>query len=112
MRSARKPLVPYGDNLCHVADRPHWLVRAERAGSIQRAIQDTSSSAIPGGSVQVVNQSTGVVSDSISNSAGFYSAPGLSCGPLHLIFSAPGMKKYQTVVDLATYDSGTGRFSW
>ena len=70
------------------------------AGSIQGTIQDATSSAITGGSVHVVNQSTGVTNDTTSNNSGFYSVPGLFAGNYTLTFSAPGMKKYQTSVAL------------
>ena len=70
------------------------------AGSIAGTIQDTTSSAIPGCSIHVVNQSTGVASDTTSNATGFYTVPGLFAGTYTLIFSAPGMNKYQTTVAL------------
>jgi hypothetical protein len=80
--------------------RPLDILAQSGAGSIQGTIQDASSAAIVGCSVHVVNQSTGVVNDTTSNSAGFYSVPGLFAGNYTLTFSAPGMKKYQTVVAL------------
>ena len=70
------------------------------AGSIQGTIQDATSSAIPGGLVHVVNQSTGVTNDTTSNNSGFYSVQGLFAGNYTLTFTAPGMKKYQTAVTL------------
>jgi hypothetical protein len=70
------------------------------AGSIQGTIQDASSAAIVGATVHVVNQSTNVANDTKSNSAGFYSVPGLFAGNYTITFSAAGMKKYQTTVDL------------
>jgi len=79
---------------------PAGLLAQSGAGSIQGTIQDSSSSAIPGASVHVVNQSTGVANDTTANSSGFYSVPGLFAGNYTLTFSAPGMKKYQTTVAL------------
>jgi Carboxypeptidase regulatory-like domain len=79
---------------------PTEMLAQSGAGSIQGTIQDATSSAIPGGSVHVVNQQTGVTNDTTSNSSGFYSVPGLFAGNYTLTFSAPGMKKYQTVVAL------------
>src|SRR6516162_9394760 len=70
------------------------------AGSIQGTIQDASSAAIVDAAVHVVNQSTNVANDTKSNSAGFYSVPGLFAGNYTITFSAAGMKKYQTTVDL------------
>jgi hypothetical protein len=79
---------------------PAGLLAQSGAGSIQGVIQDASSAAIPGASVHVVNQSTGVANNTTSNSSGFYSVPGLFAGNYTLTFSAPGMKKYQTTVAL------------
>jgi hypothetical protein len=79
---------------------PATLLAQSGAGSIQGAVQDASSAAIPNCSVHVVNQATGVVNDTIANSTGFYSVPGLFAGTYTVTFSAPGMKKYQTVVAL------------
>ena len=79
---------------------PAGLLAQSGAGSIQGTIQDATSAAIVGCSVHVVNQSTGVANDTTSNSSGFYSVPGLFAGKYTLTFSAPGMKKYQTLVAL------------
>src|SRR5262249_13607102 len=70
------------------------------AGSIQGVVQDSSSAALPGCSVHVVKEGTGVSNDTTSNSSGFYSVPGLFAGTYTVTFSAPGMKKYQAVVAL------------
>jgi len=70
------------------------------AGSIQGTIQDSTSAAVPGCSVHVVNQGTGVALDTTSNAVGFYSVPGLFAGTYAVTFSAPGMKKYQATVVL------------
>jgi hypothetical protein len=70
------------------------------AGSIQGTIQDATSAAIVDAAVHVVNQSTNVANDTKSNSAGFYSVPGLFAGNYTITFTAAGMKKYQTTVDL------------
>jgi len=116
---------------------PTELFAQSGAGSIQGTIQDATSAAIAGASVHVVNQGTGVASDTTSNGSGFYSVPGLFAGNYTLTFSAPGMKKFQTnlalqdaqvavlnpklavgdvaeqvtvsaeTIQLATYDSGT-----
>jgi hypothetical protein len=79
---------------------PAVLLAQSGAGSIQGTVQDATTAAIPGCAVHVVNQSTGVVNDTTSNATGFYSVPGLFAGEYTVTFSAPGMKKYQTVVSL------------
>src|SRR5690242_958539 len=70
------------------------------AGAIQGTVQDASSAVLPDCAVHVVNQKTGVSNDTKSNSAGFYSVPGLFAGSYTITFSAPGMKKYQTALAL------------
>jgi hypothetical protein len=79
---------------------PSGLFAQSGAGSIQGTVQDPSSAVIAGCPVHVVNQRTGVANDTTSNSSGFYSLPGLFAGTYTLTFSAPGMKKYQTVIAL------------
>jgi hypothetical protein len=79
---------------------PAGLFAQSGAGSIQGTIQDVTSAAIAGCHVHVVNQGTGVSNNTVSNSSGFYSVPGLFAGNYTLTFTAPGMKKYQTVVAL------------
>ena len=79
---------------------PAGLLAQSGAGSIQGTVQDASSAAIPGCSVHVVNQATGVTNDTTSNASGFYAVPGLFAGNYTVTFSAAGMKKYQTVVAL------------
>ena len=79
---------------------PAGLFAQSGAGSIQGTVQDASSAILPDCAVHVVNQSTGVANDTTSNSAGFYSVPGLFAGTYTLTFTAPGMKKYQTVLKL------------
>jgi hypothetical protein len=79
---------------------PGGLLAQSGAGSIQGTAQDASSAAIPNCAVHVVNQATGVVNDTITNATGFYSVPGLFAGTYIVSFTAPGMKKYQTVIAL------------
>jgi carboxypeptidase family protein len=79
---------------------PAGLFAQSGAGSIQGTVQDPSSAIIAGCSVHVLNQRTGVTNDTTSNGSGFYSVPGLFAGTYTVTFSAPGMKKYQTVVPL------------
>jgi len=116
--------------------RPTAMLAQSGAGSIQGTVQDATSAALPGSSVHVVNQRTGVSYDTTANGVGFYSMPGLFAGNYTITFSAPGMKKYEisftlqdaqnaiinpklsvgdlaeqvtvtSELQLATYDSGT-----
>jgi hypothetical protein len=83
-----------------IAACPAVLVAQSGAGSIQGTIQDSAGAIIPGVAVHVVKQDTGAAFDTKSNSAGFYSVPGLFTGNYTLDFKAPGMKEYQTSVAL------------
>src|SRR5262245_53738255 len=116
---------------------PVGLRAQSGAGSIQGTIQDATGAAVPACPIHVVNQKTGVTTDTTPNEVGFYSVPGLFAGTYTITFSAPGMKKYEAniilqnaqvaimnpklsvgdvaeqvtvqadTVQLATYDSGT-----
>lgn len=79
---------------------PARLPAQSGAGSIQGTVQDASSAAIPGCSIQVVNQATGVANTTVTNSSGFFAVPGLFAGSYSVTFTAPGMKKYQTTISL------------
>lgn len=69
-------------------------------GTIQGIVSDSSGAAISNARVHVLNQKTGQAFDTISNSTGFYSAPSLFTGDYTLTFNAPGMKAYQTSINL------------
>ncbi|MBS1832791.1 MAG: carboxypeptidase regulatory-like domain-containing protein, partial [Acidobacteria bacterium] len=69
-------------------------------GTIQGTVQDSSSAAIPGASVQALNQATGVSLETTTNSEGFYAIKGLFAGTYAVTVSAPGMKKSETTVTL------------
>src|SRR6516165_9487060 len=77
---------------------PAGMLAQSGAGSIQGTVQDASSASIPGCSVRIVNQATGVTNTATSNASGFYAVPGLFAGSYTVTFSASGMKKYQAVV--------------
>jgi len=79
---------------------PAGLLAQSGAGSIQGTVQDASSAAIPSCAIHIVNQATGVTNTATSNASGFYAVPGLFAGSYTVTFTAPGMKKYQTVVSL------------
>ena len=70
------------------------------AGTIQGTVRDATGAAIPACSVRAVNQATGVAIDTTSNSGGFYAVQGLFAANYTVTFSAAGMKKYQTIIDL------------
>jgi hypothetical protein len=70
------------------------------AGSIQGTVTDSTGAVIPGASVHVLNQATGVASDTKTNEAGFYQVPGLFTGSYAVTFSASNMKTYTQLIDL------------
>jgi hypothetical protein len=79
---------------------PSALLAQSGVGAIQGTVTDATSAAIPGCSVHVVNQATGVAVDTTSNSVGFFNVPGLFAGSYKLTFSAPGMKAHERVLTL------------
>lgn len=70
------------------------------AGSIQGTVTDATGAVIPGASIHVVNQATGVSSDTKSNAAGFYQVPSLFTGTYRVTATAPGMKTSEARVEL------------
>ena len=70
------------------------------AGSIQGTVQDTTHAVIPGATITVVNQATGVSTTTKSNRVGFYQVPGLFTGTYTVTASAPNMKAYKTSIEL------------
>jgi hypothetical protein len=70
------------------------------AGSIQGTVTDPSGAVIPGASVRVVNQATGVAIDTKSNNVGFYEVPELFTGTYSVSVSSPGMKTTSQSVEL------------
>jgi hypothetical protein len=79
---------------------PAGLLGQSGAGAIQGTVEDATSAAVAACTVHLVNQATNVANDATTNSTGFYSVPGLFAGNYTVTFTAPGMKKYQTVVAL------------
>jgi len=70
------------------------------AGSIQGTVGDTTGAIIPNAAVHVVNQATGVVVDTRTNSVGFYQVPGLFTGTYVVSISAPGMEVFKQSLEL------------
>ena len=70
------------------------------AGSIQGTVSDSSGAVIPGASIHVVNQDTGVASDTKTNGVGFYQVPGLFTGTYNVTVTAPGMETYARKIEL------------
>lgn len=70
------------------------------AGSIQGTVQDATHAVIPGATVRVVNNATGVAATTKSNGVGFYQVPDLFAGDYTVTITAPGMEIYKTAIQL------------
>ena len=70
------------------------------AGTIQGTVTDSSGAVIPGATIHVVNQSTGVASDTKTNGVGFYQVPDLFTGTYVVSTSASGMQTNQRTMEL------------
>jgi Carboxypeptidase regulatory-like domain len=81
------------------------------AGSIQGTVTDATGAVMPGASIHVVNQATGVAVDTKSNSVGFYQVPSLFTGMYVVSITAPGMKTYKQNIELRSNPSIRRRYS-
>jgi Carboxypeptidase regulatory-like domain len=87
-------------SLLPILTSPQILVAQSGAGSIQGTVRDATGAVIQGAVVHVINQATGVATNSKSNSVGFYQVPDLFTGTYIITVSAPNMKTYKTSIDL------------
>jgi Carboxypeptidase regulatory-like domain len=69
-------------------------------GSIQGTVTDPTGALVPGAAIHVVNEGTHVALDTKSNDAGFFQAPGLFTGTYRVTVKSPGMKEYETSIEL------------
>ena len=76
------------------------------AGSIEGTVSDPTGAVIPGASIHVVNQATGVAIDTKTNNVGFYQVPGLVVGTYVVSVTAPGMKTANQTIELQTAQTG------
>lgn len=95
-----KSLTALAAALAGLMIQPAGLFAQSGAGSIQGTIQDATGAAVPACVIHVVNQKTGVTTDTTSNATGFYSVPGLFAGSYTITFSSPGMKKHEASISL------------
>lgn len=75
------------------------------AGSIQGTVTDSTGAVIPGASIHVVNQATGVVNDTKSNQTGFFQVPSLFTGTYVVSISSNGMKTDTSTIELQVSQS-------
>jgi hypothetical protein len=69
-------------------------------GTIQGTVTDPNGSAIPGASVEIVNQGTQITTSLTSNADGFYTAPNLLPGEYKITAKRPGFSTTFTEVTL------------
>ncbi len=70
------------------------------AGSIEGYVTDSTGAVIMGASVHVVNDATGVASDTKTNGVGFYQVPDLFAGTYNISISEQGMKTLTQTLQL------------
>ena len=80
-------LIPLGVLLC-VVTLPSYSQTAQLTGRTT----DSSGGVIQGAKITVTNLNTGAMSDLVSNSEGYYTAPLLPLGNYKLLVEAPGLK--------------------
>ena len=76
------------------------VIAQSGAGSIQGTVTDSTGAVIPGASIHVANQATGVAVDTKTNSVGFYQVPELFTGTYVVTITAQGMKTYKQTLEL------------
>ena len=70
------------------------------AGSIQGTVTDSTGAVVPGATIHVVNQATGVAANTTSNGVGFYQVPDLFTGTYTVSVTALNMKTQVQTTDL------------
>lgn len=69
-------------------------------GSVEGTVTDPTGAVVPNAAIHVVNNGTHVAVDTKSNGAGFFQVNGLFTGTYAVTVSAPGMKTYDTSIEL------------
>jgi hypothetical protein len=70
------------------------LAQSSSASSLSGVVVDTDGGAIPGATVVVKNNATGVTTEAVSNSTGRFSLPGLDAGTYTVTVSLTGFKTF------------------
>ena len=71
---------------------PHLYAQAN-VGAISGTVTDAASSLVPGATITISNQATGVARTTTTDNSGFYSAEGLSVGQYKIDIAKPGFKE-------------------
>jgi hypothetical protein len=70
------------------------FAQGSSASTLSGTVVDADGGAIPGATVVVKNNATGVTTEAVSNSAGQFSFPGLNAGVYTVTVSLPGFKTF------------------
>jgi hypothetical protein len=76
------------------------IAQTAGGGSIQGRVKDTTESSLPGARIEVRNLATGVVTNTVANSEGYFITPPLAIGRYRVRVEAPGMKAWQGELQL------------
>ncbi|MBI1766486.1 MAG: TonB-dependent receptor [Acidobacteria bacterium] len=68
---------------------------AAGGGAIQGNVKDATGGVIPGAHVIITNTATGVVTNTVSNSEGYFTTPSITIGKYKIRVEASGMKAWQ-----------------
>jgi hypothetical protein len=71
-------------------------------GSIQGTVHDAAGAQVPGARVQIRNLATGVVTNTVTNSEGYFTTPSLTIGRYRVRVEARGMKAWQGELQVET----------
>jgi len=77
------------------------MVFGQSGASLTGTVTDTSEAVLPGATVTVTNNDTGVVSRATANNAGIYNFPSLQVGPYNVVVEAPGFSRTVREIRLA-----------
>ncbi len=84
------------------------VLSQSQRGQFAGSVTDPSGSAIPGAKIEVLNPATGVKTDTVSNSSGLFTVPGLNYGRYTLSVTAAGFAAYSIEnVEIATATTTT-----
>ncbi len=90
----------FGLTVCALMLLMQGAMAQSGVGSIHGTVTDSTGAVIAGASIHAVNRSTGMATDSRSNSSGFYEIPGLLTGTYDVSITAPGMKTSKQTIEL------------
>src|SRR5690606_36426603 len=73
---------------------PGWAAAQAIYGTVTGQVTDTSGAAIPGATVVITNESTGLMLDAVTDETGTYTVRNVTAGPYTLRATLQGFKEY------------------